>query len=843
MRRPLKRCFLSLLLSSLLAVPTSLGAQEVPLLLSLQGGISYGAYQAGVNQAILDVAARATRDSIDFRLAGTQFSLAALVGASAGNINGLLSAITWCRPVTAVEESVLWKVWISTGLPQLLDRVEPNAIGRLPDLSADADGVLHRRFFQKNHFEMLRELAGDVPTRKLSEECDDGIPVGLTLTRQQPDSIPITSGRPGENQLFAPVQRYVTAFYLKREGGTLVWKAPDKSLAGEQGIGKMLFLPADEDGLIDSDDIFAAVEASSAFPAIFGPKRLTFVDGDRDRLEEAWFLDGGIFDNNPLGLGFSLVRYPDSLTAPPAEMSAVFIDPGRRRIDRTNRQPELRPHVGLDEFAKLVLSGVAPARKYELHALARAEPQAWRNAIAVTTRWAPVYGSTLHAIGAFLGQPLREYDFYSGFYDGLKFMVESWGATNDCAPETLRSACERTRIAKLIDAYAARSLIRPGGMDILRRHLADEYGGVPADSLALATHDDAAAKDLDQSQRAELLAVVAQAAEYLDLRTIPAARSDAWCSEGSFMRSWGCEQGLIQALDHIRVQGAEALDYFRHERAPGGGQGVRRSDCNDADALEHFHSGKNCFVDDYFARLVEEPDERLNDFARQVLWRLKGLAELKADCEGRCANGYAAVLTPAREEVLIEALLALLELPPERRGLSLNPTRIPSRIWLLRLAPTELVVVGFDQMWDVTLNYRLGWQWAIGGREIEGYIGVGPAILESETQPLELFPTFNHRLAASATVGLRVAVWRGSLEIGNTWRAPLLWERADQNPDGYWGRVSFGPLFAGLERTQLCPKAIDAGTLSECVDTRLSRFMFGMKDPWAVLYWIQRYAG
>jgi hypothetical protein len=99
------------------------------------------------------------------------YRLVAVTGASAGNINSLLSVVEWCRPgrPEPPERSLFWQVWIPTGLDQLFsddDREHGN------------DHALFRRdFFERVHYpEIRKRLASDARV-----ECADtlGIPVGV----------------------------------------------------------------------------------------------------------------------------------------------------------------------------------------------------------------------------------------------------------------------------------------------------------------------------------------------------------------------------------------------------------------------------------------------------------------------------------------------------------------------------------------------------------------------------------------------------------------------------------------------------------------------------------------
>ena len=118
-----------------------------------------------------------------------------------------------------------------------------------------------------------------------------------------------------------------------------------------KGLGEILYLPADEYGLISRQTIFDVTEASSAFPVAFQPKRLRYISGDSlgnpcrsdgmpCRIEEAIFADGGVFDNNPLDLAMGIYN---GLNDKPSNPLFIYINPGELRAGlRAVRQEQAK---------------------------------------------------------------------------------------------------------------------------------------------------------------------------------------------------------------------------------------------------------------------------------------------------------------------------------------------------------------------------------------------------------------------------------------------------------------------------------------------------------------------
>src|SRR5215469_17412479 len=94
-----------------------------PFALTISGGVSLGAYEAGLNWALVSFIKRANAFTSEPGLPRPR--LVALAGASAGSINALLAAGLWCQRLTGAENStvdynLLRDTWISVGLDQLL---------------------------------------------------------------------------------------------------------------------------------------------------------------------------------------------------------------------------------------------------------------------------------------------------------------------------------------------------------------------------------------------------------------------------------------------------------------------------------------------------------------------------------------------------------------------------------------------------------------------------------------------------------------------------------------------------------------------------------------------------
>ncbi|MEZ0310158.1 MAG: patatin-like phospholipase family protein [Myxococcota bacterium] len=390
----------------------------LPLTLTIRGGISLGAYEAGYNWALLRLMRRSGAES-GRRL---KVELKALSGASAGNINVFLGAIDWLESTPTELEgptNLLWKAWINVGLQQLLPPVDDckgyqKILGAYDPLGNGVttatedgdkcqtygpdDGVLSRRAFERIYGH-LHERLGNGGFRDAPE-----IPLGVSMTLTQPQPKAVGS-------LAIETQRAYTAFTAVVSNGHLDFKS--RELEAPKSLGHHVYLEPHA-----NDSLNAAVSdiatASSAFPVAFGPKalcvylyppRLRGKDGVPTTCTSLRFLDGGVFDNAPvrlaqtLGKGhrLSLDLDPDLPAAPGASKAA--------------------PAPGLAETFGILGGAVTTARRAEMLNLAN------NDRVLPMRRSVRVYGERLGAFAAFIARAYRRYDYYVGVFDAARFFA------------------------------------------------------------------------------------------------------------------------------------------------------------------------------------------------------------------------------------------------------------------------------------------------------------------------------------------------------------------------------------------------------------------------------------
>lgn len=382
--------------------------------MTISGGVSLGAFEAG-QLFFLTEALRSSQDAARLLIA---------TGASAGSANSWIAATEACRTTTLEpEDSLGYRVWIPVGLQELF---EPN---RVLAHSIFVQDSLHRGF----------SIIEDTWSRGLPASCE--FVVGVAVTREQGLDVELTEG------LLVPRQAEHFSVHVQGRGAL----APifRNYIDPKQSFERPL-LPlsrgADFTGARDFTAIREATLASMAFPIAFPPQSISHcVTPRRSRHEESAdfprcdtptrrddFIDGGVFDNNPLGLALRIARgglhrkggtpgfhpLPNQPETPKPEILHGYIDPDLTRYplyeppeDGRGAQDPL-----LSILARLGGQMLSSARGQELAALAEIEPRALGQLWLIETSYPPISG----LLGAFFGffeRDFRDFDFFLGQYD------------------------------------------------------------------------------------------------------------------------------------------------------------------------------------------------------------------------------------------------------------------------------------------------------------------------------------------------------------------------------------------------------------------------------------------
>jgi hypothetical protein len=432
------------------------------VLMTVSGGASMGTYQGGLTWALVAHLRRAP-----------QLQLSGVGGASAGNINSLITVLEYCQArQTRPRESMFWKIWVGTGLDDLLPPFDAqHRAARSEEVAAQlralgvhdagawddpTDGIFSREFF---HARQLEVLHATLQQKDWTACAGREIPVGVTVTSLTPRQVALDP----EDRLWAATVRVASAFSMRFDEAVSFRQLP-RAMRAANGIGVLLALPSDTAGRISTIDVFKVLEASSAFPLAFAPRALRFYDpqtlagngacpqnvrGTCNVPEREVFIDGGVFDNNPVDLIWALTHPRPTASLPDTRL--IYIDPDTYRppLEGTRFARGAPASTGgIDALLQLAQSAVPAARQYEMQSLQRVIQRydsAIGSSLRITTRALPIYGDHLGAFAAFLGRPLREHDFYVGAYDGLRFIASEFVCRSVGGVEQQRCIADRLR--------------------------------------------------------------------------------------------------------------------------------------------------------------------------------------------------------------------------------------------------------------------------------------------------------------------------------------------------------------------------------------------------------------
>jgi len=360
--------------------------------IAISGGASKGAYEAGLNWAILQFGAQSAEIDPELGGRGRGFEAASFAGASAGAINSLLSGLTWClRPeqesgvANNISENFFRDVWLKPDVNRLLPEIATS------DIYMADDALLSRRD--------LIDAARDLRNRWHQPSFRPGcrVPLGVTVTRVEPALLEV--GEVGVQN-----QRFYIPFELRVDDTGRVGFFLDPADYPRLNDSAMILIPTQAGEApfsITDDQVEAAVMTSAAFPLAFGRKRLTYcrlnrittdarsVDETNQSLADAAsqtcpegyelakavFADGGLFDNLPIGIARVLAESHHTDNAMP--VTYVYLDPNRRRFampavkevcgDADSSAACESMEYSFGSESELLLGALGTARRYELY--------------------------------------------------------------------------------------------------------------------------------------------------------------------------------------------------------------------------------------------------------------------------------------------------------------------------------------------------------------------------------------------------------------------------------------------------------------------------------------------
>ena len=421
---------------------------------AVKGGISLGSYEAGLNWVYIEQLRQYQHKNTA--------KLDTFVGASAGSINSLLSAIRYCQKIKITSGRKIFQQTWDVGMQHFFAAAENNVQDNKPDneqgkqrkprkrspneslseftaFNKNTQGIFSRKGL-KLSLDYVKELLNQ-SGENFREGCQ--VKIGISITKLVPD-VSVVAGIDVLNQ------RYVIPLLFKIESGRVTFRnyQPENSQFSQSD--NYLYLPAPE-GVVDHESVLNALLASSAFPVTFSPVKVAYCRASnidsvkyqntcpaQYQYHEDLFIDGGNFDNAPIGAALNLHDEKGIF-----ENSVVlFVNPDRRRIrTQTSKGPfstESNPNakknpaiIGLKEYLGLGYHIFDYGMTTELYQAARRieylkkQSSTNRPNIRLSDRYYPVIGDYLYHFAAFFDQSFRQFDFNVGAYDAVIQIAET----------------------------------------------------------------------------------------------------------------------------------------------------------------------------------------------------------------------------------------------------------------------------------------------------------------------------------------------------------------------------------------------------------------------------------
>ncbi len=323
-------------------------------------------------------------------------------GASAGAILSFLAVLDACaeNPVDDPHESFYWRTFVPFGFRELT-----------PGPDEPVVSVLSR--------EALEPLVSDLEqawNTNVAAGC--AVRFGAPITRARPVSRRLFEGAPVVPQTVEPILVDIVQDEVKAPPGQ---RPPRVRQDIDLDLGAVV-LPFGEGD--DFELLRQVLYASSAYPFAFPPVPVDICpldasDGEMGcggtAVERRQFVDGGILDNQPLGLALRALRDP----ADPDGGGGLiyFLDPW----DPTPVSEE-DPALTAVGYLETLLGQVEAGRKSELRKALAAPGLAER--LVVSERHLPPLSDTF---SGFVDPTFREFDFYLGMWEASRVLENGTG--------------------------------------------------------------------------------------------------------------------------------------------------------------------------------------------------------------------------------------------------------------------------------------------------------------------------------------------------------------------------------------------------------------------------------
>jgi len=413
------------------SVSNTLGTLANNNYFAIKGGVSLGSYESGVNWVIIKELRSPPKDDDRFSLKKAK----SFSGASAGAINALISVIEYLREDDNNTDDNgmdllqnLFRTTWDVGIEKLLQ------FNSVDGRKNTHDGLFSRMPIEKK-IEAIKILLGE--SKEFYKNYSDSKPI-TKLSFRSGETVYLTFSVArfiAEEQKLVKTQstikqhRFVLLLEVSGENGKLIFKnayldTDSKGFSPKNDYSFFIHLP-ETNGKVSFDDVANVAIASGAFPIAFSPQMLRYCHygkdcAESDNIESAYFCDGGLFDNSPIGVSKDLQRFTTT------KNSIIYISPAILRSEKCKFEGKLPDSLGLIDYATYLHSAfnVGTSQLY-FRSLKDMEimynQKDGNNSFSYTTntRFFPLAGNYHAHFSAFYSSDFRLHDYLVGVYDGI----------------------------------------------------------------------------------------------------------------------------------------------------------------------------------------------------------------------------------------------------------------------------------------------------------------------------------------------------------------------------------------------------------------------------------------
>ncbi|MBM7116552.1 patatin-like phospholipase family protein [Archangium primigenium] len=438
-----------------LALALAQATERSAPVLVVSGGVSLGAYQAGVLSTLVRFWSVARREGHG-RIGDPMPRV--WTGASAGAVNALLGGLASCdlafeAPEWSPEKSLFWRVWVDRlDLEPLLPEKDPHR----------GDHLFNDAYMT----ETLQVIATETAGTRFRDACSFAL--GLTATNLKGRDVPFGSGIQESRASLKRVTEKIVVQVMTHGAKAPTVRLP--FLQGTQGLAppyiqverdELRFYPALSADLperttggqsVTLEALLRTPQASGAFPLAFSPVdvSVSFFDEVRWSPQQSLKLvDGGVLNNNPLDLAVRLGRRwveqvePRAQTLDGSRFPIIYLDQDVvdwRWAPPEEREERLRSPLEATYLRHLGSLLAASQDSVVLDTLEHDPTLSGR--IKIPRRGAVLPSEFRFAMMGFFDRRFREHDFFRGMHDAIRFLSTQFSTTRTVEALVPASAME-----------------------------------------------------------------------------------------------------------------------------------------------------------------------------------------------------------------------------------------------------------------------------------------------------------------------------------------------------------------------------------------------------------------